>query len=644
MKKYARSTLLILFILLEVGVYAQEKKKESYKILRSRSSQINITNLLNEADRLKKSNTSEALDKVQEALAMSIAQGDELSMAKCYLILGEINETIEEWKLAFENYNQALEKVKDSFPFAAEYKKAILGLGNCQLQLGNRSEALSYFSQALTLKLTDEEIGQVQLLISETYYRMGQYAEARQALDNLTQAQLQNPFINARVQSQLAKIYARQFELDKTKDIYQNSLNNLRSGAKPSAQEQESLQSAKEDIAEVLHDQKKYDEEIAIRQQAVDYNLENKNLAEVTKDKIEIGKTLRAKGEETAALKELEEASAHADRLNDPAEQANAYLALAEAYEKNAHKDLALATYKKYSRAIQKNEELTKQRLAERADLIKKQKDIEETSKDVYIGQREETIEQQTLFRQQLTIYGLLLIIVIIAVTSYFIYRNAQASKVANQLLALKSLRSQMNPHFIFNALNSVNHFIAEQDERAANQFLSEFSQLMRLVLENSQEDFIPFYKEQEILSLYLKLEHNRFLDKFDYEIKVAEGVNTDRVEIPPMLIQPYIENAIWHGLRYKESKGKLLVDIRQENNNLVVKIMDDGIGRKRSAELKTVHQKKHNSTGLKNIQERLHIINKVYKVNYLVKISDGENGVGTEVTFEMPMTNRKHT
>src|SRR5204862_3297001 len=115
-----------------------------------------------------------------------------------------------------------------------------------------------------------------------------------------------------------------------------------------------------------------------------------------------------------------------------------------------------------------------------------------------------------------------------IGVTSYFIYKNAQASKVANQLLALKSLRSQMNPHFIFNALNSVNHFIAQQDERTANKFLSEFSQLMRLVLENSQEDFIPLNKEQEILSLYLKLEHYRFRDKFDYHVEVDKEINAD--------------------------------------------------------------------------------------------------------------------
>src|SRR5690606_14250394 len=255
------------------------------------------------------------------------------------------------------------------------------------------------------------------------------------------------------------------------------------------------------------------------------------------------------------------------------------------------------------------------------------------------IGLREDAIAQATMFRQRLIIYGLILVIVIIAVTSYFIFKNAQASRVANQLLALKSLRSQMNPHFIFNALTSVNQFIAINDEKAANKFLSEFSRLMRLVLENSQEDFIPLDKEQEIISLYLKLEHYRFRDKFDYEIEIDEGINAESQLIPPMLLQPYIENAVWHGLRYKEEKGFLSLQLRRHGRGLEVEITDNGIGRKRSGELKTINQRRQVSTGLKNIQERLNIINKVYQSSYRVSIEDLDpvNGAGTRVRIHIP-------
>jgi LytS/YehU family sensor histidine kinase len=274
-----------------------------------------------------------------------------------------------------------------------------------------------------------------------------------------------------------------------------------------------------------------------------------------------------------------------------------------------------------------------------RLGLIQQQKDIDELTSDVSYGQQEETLEQATLFRQRLVIYGLLGVIVLTMTGAFLIYRSGQQSKVANQMLALKSLRSQMNPHFIFNALNSVNHFIAQQDERTANKFLSEFSQLMRLVMENSQEDFISLHKEQEILSLYLKLEHYRFRDKFDYQIEVDKNINADAVEVPPMLIQPYIENAVWHGLRYKDAKGKLDLSFRKELDNIVVEVTDNGIGRKKSAELKTENQRKHNSTGLKNIQERLQIINRVYHANYRVSVEDLMEGAGTRVRIFLPFT-----
>jgi len=161
--------------------------------------------------------------------------------------------------------------------------------------------------------------------------------------------------------------------------------------------------------------------------------------------------------------------------------------------------------------------------------------------------------------RVQKWIIGTLIVIALLLLfTAYNQRRNVIRQKHANNQLALKSLRTQMNPHFIFNALNSVNSFIANNDERAANKYLSEFSQLMRSVLENSEEDFIPLSKEIELLQLYVKLEHFRFKDKFDYTITVDERINVEDFVIPPMLLQPYVENAVWHGLRYKEEKGKL--------------------------------------------------------------------------------------
>jgi len=635
------SILLFLIALLSVhSTFAQKKKMESYKSLQNRSSVSSVARLLDEANALKLTNPNDALNKVEDALAMSIAQNDEQSEGKCYVLIGEINEGIQEWKLALENYNQAFQNLSGNNEGTIEFKKTLQGLGAMNLKLGNYEESLKYYQQALTLNLNRTERSERLLDVSGVYFQMGKYDEALQALTEITPSKKgANQSIETRKQNQQAKIYAMTNNLAKSQAIFQNSINSARR-QKADQQEDKSIKDTKEEIANVLHDQKRYDDEIAIRKQAIEYNLENKNAEEVTKDKVEIGKTLETKGESKAALKELEEAAIIAETINNPKEQANAYLALAQLYEKNSRSAQALSTYRKYSGAIIRNDKQNETRLTEKSELIKKQKDIEGLSRFVSVSQREETIKEETLFRQQIIIYGLLLIIAIVAVTSYLIYKNAQASKLANQLLALKSLRSQMNPHFIFNALNSVNQFIAEQDERTANRFLSEFSQLMRLVLENSQEDFIPFRKEQEILTLYLKLEHYRFRDKFDYEIKIDPTINADHIEVPPMLTQPYIENAVWHGLRYKDTKGKLSLSFRQEKDDLVVEINDDGIGRKKSSELKTENQKKHKSTGLKNINERLTIINQVYKTNYRVVVEDPLEGTGTNVRIYLATRN----
>jgi tetratricopeptide (TPR) repeat protein len=611
-----------------------QKEKESYK--KSLSSRTSAEQLLDEAQALKVVNPDVALDKVQQALAISVAQGDEFNEGRAYILLAEVNEGILEWKLAYENYQRAKDKLASNTD-TREYVATLRGLGNMGLKLRDYTSALQYYQDALTLRLSSAERMEFTIAVSEVYYQMRSYEEALGVLDSAYQVpRIQNP----QFENQCKKINVRLDGLDKKQNLYSNSLNTIRSGNSVSFLEQQSVQQTKDEIVEVLQQNKLYDEEIHLRKQSIEFNTELNNLSEVSKDRVAISKNLDAKGETSAAIKEAEEAARIATTIDNPLTEASAFLTLADLYEKNGQTNKALRAYKKYSDAISRKEAQSETLLVEKSELIRKQKQIDEYTKDVSIGQREETIEQATLFRQQLVIYGLLVIILIIGVTSFFIYKNARSSKLANRLLALKSLRGQMNPHFIFNALNSVNQFISEQDERTANRFLSEFALLMRLVLENSQEDFIPLQKEHEILSLYLKLEHYRFRDKFDYEIKVDENINPEAIQIPPMLIQPYIENAVWHGLRYKNEKGKLLLHFYRQNGNLVAEITDDGVGRQRSVELKTENQKKHNSTGLKNIEERLAIINKVYQLDYRVHIEDRKNN-GTRVSVYLPITSK---
>jgi sensor histidine kinase YesM len=220
----------------------------------------------------------------------------------------------------------------------------------------------------------------------------------------------------------------------------------------------------------------------------------------------------------------------------------------------------------------------------------------------------------------------------------FLLFRALKAKQQANLSNRLQSLRNQMNPHFIFNSLNSVNHYISLHQEREANRYLSSFSTLMRSVLSNSGKDFISLREELEMLRIYTDLEQARFADKFDIRWDMDEALPLDELQVPPLLLQPYVENAVWHGLRYRENRGLLSIKVFIQDNQLCCLIIDDGIGRKRSRELKTENQKRSTGTGLKNTEERIVILNKLYKTGVRVMIDDLNEEGGTLVRILIPL------
>ncbi len=215
-----------------------------------------------------------------------------------------------------------------------------------------------------------------------------------------------------------------------------------------------------------------------------------------------------------------------------------------------------------------------------------------------------------------------------------------QQTKLTNA--ELKALRSQMNPHFVFNAINSVQYFITNNDPASSQKYLSKFAKLIRYVVDNSKPSVIPLSKELDALNLYLDLESLRFENKFEYIVEVNKNIDIDNVKIPSMLIQPYVENAIWHGLMHKETKGKIKIEIDVKENVMLCVIEDNGIGRKRAREIIIEKGNEfHKSVGMSITQERLDVINQQNKSNLTVTIIDlkDELGVatGTRVELNLP-------
>lgn len=194
----------------------------------------------------------------------------------------------------------------------------------------------------------------------------------------------------------------------------------------------------------------------------------------------------------------------------------------------------------------------------------------------------------------------------------------------------MHALRAQMNPHFMFNSLNSINNFILKNDPDNASGYLTKFSRLMRLILDNSRSEWVVLENELRALELYIQLEVVRFDEVFDYELIVDPGVDISTTFVPPMIIQPYVENAIWHGLLHRNAPGgKISIRIWREQDMLNIKIEDNGVGRAEASRLKSKSAMKHKSHGLKITAERMDIVNKIYNVDARVKIDDLVNGNG---------------
>ena len=223
--------------------------------------------------------------------------------------------------------------------------------------------------------------------------------------------------------------------------------------------------------------------------------------------------------------------------------------------------------------------------------------------------------------------------------------KNQLLVEVRTQIQAteMAALRAQMNPHFIFNCLNSIQYFTAQNDAARASDYLTKFSRLIRLVLENSRSNKVTLRNELETLRLFMEMETMRYGEKLRYVITVADEVDPEDLEIPPLLLQPYVENAIWHGLMHKEGGGTVRVAVSQPTpRRLQIEISDDGVGRAKAAEYKSKSATKSKSFGLQLTAERIELINQLYHTHTQAIVDDlldeHRQPAGTRVVVEIPV------
>jgi tetratricopeptide (TPR) repeat protein len=349
-----------------------------------------------------------------------------------------------------------------------------------------------------------------------------------------------------------------------------------------------------------------------------------------------------------------------ASQVKAPAEKLQGYLTLASIYKRKGNFSLA---YEFTSRAYQLNDSLKISDAQREAANIQRDYEIQKKQQRIdLLGQQAGLNEKQLKSEQRVSYYlsisvGLLVLTVVLAYYGLRVkvrsHKRLQAKsneiaqkndllESANRGLQDQALRTQMKPHFIFNALNSIQYLILQKENEKAFEYLSKFSQLLRSALEFSDQNFIELEKELMWLDLYVKLESLRFNHEFDFSIAYQTPKEEFRnLQLPPFLIQPFIENAIAHGLMPKTSDRMLRILLSRSNGTMTIQIADNGIGRSKAAE-KKLGKEKRRSFGVELVNKRLEILKNVSGKNYECKIEDGKDEQGsvqgTLVTLILPI------
>lgn len=539
--------------------------------------------LANELD--KKGDFAKAEGYLNRALPIYQKQKNKDKIASTTRLLAQIQEKQKKFNQAILNYQSASEDAMDKSVSKINSNDA------SRLQNTNPRVQADYLDSNIKILEKEgkkEEAAEVYKQKAEVDLKSDNKGMAIESYEKAIAVSKDKPEEVLKLKSEISKVYASENNLDKAIEITKNTITEAEKLGSVSQQIEQ-----QQTLADLYFKNENQKDAIVLLEETYDLALKN-------------GRTFDAK---------------------------KAMLALSDYYRQQDNQAKAIELYDKFlndfDRMIQADSSLVDSKIFQVTEEKIKQLEKERALKD-------ELITKKNKFNYVL-IGSVILMLILLGLIAKALF----SIKTKNKKIALQSLRREMNPHFIFNSLNSVNQFIAQNNELEANKYLTSYSNLMRNMMETSNKDFISLSNELEQIKKYLDLEHLRFQDKFDYKIVVDDDLDTDAILVPNMLIQPHLENAIWHGLRYRETKGKLRVTFTEENQLIKVSIEDDGIGVEKSKELKTQNQKVHESRGLNNVEERINLLNDLYHQQISYTITSGTDGNGTSVTLYFSKTTK---
>ena len=354
---------------------------------------------------------------------------------------------------------------------------------------------------------------------------------------------------------------------------------------------------------------------------------------------VTLGNVMQRKKNYQSALQNTLKAYELGRKKKNPLTVSDASILLSDIYYKINQPDLAYRYLRKHMqlRDSISNDEFLKQvtRMEIQYDFDKKEKATE------YARMEESLLHENSIKQKNLYLRGLVILLILVAFFSFLYIRHSRLRSRYVQIdLEQRLLRAQMNPHFIFNSLCAVQDFILAGKSQKANTFLTKIARLMRNILENSREEFIPLEKEIETVKYYLDLQQLRFETEFDYIISLDDNIDPENISVPPMLTQPCVENSIEHGLLPLKEKGQLRISYRLSNGLMILEVTDNGIGRKEAEKIvaerwdKKSVSTKVNAERLENFRKTLHQKNISYEI---IDLFDKDRAAGTKVIMKLP-------
>lgn len=375
-------------------------------------------------------------------------------------------------------------------------------------------------------------------------------------------------------------------------------------------------------IGSVYHETSDFKKALFYMRQSLQIKIELNNLEGITRELNNIGNDFLKQGLHDSAIFYFNKSLVLANKLNYAPISEILYKNLSRAFAGKGDYKKSLEYYKVY--AAFKDSIFTRDRTNAIVEMEAKYQSEKK--------EKENLILSNSNRMQKFALIGSGLLFVIIILFSWLIFRQNKFRNLQRELLLeQKLLRLQMNPHFIFNSLIAIESFIHTKQPDEAREYLSDFAKLMRLILENSREETVSLRKEIDTLNYYLRLQKLTLEDTFTYKVTLSENIDTEEIQLPPMLIQPFIENAIKHGVN-NIANGHIEIVITKENENLIIEIKDNGKGI-----FESETKSSHNSLATTITQERLLNINlrKKQKINF--KISSLASK-GTQVIFTIPI------